>query len=108
MFRKGYEEEELAYFLLIISCLPDIFQHTHRLLETGFCAFRSHERILLLMNLHSFPVNVYPPSFKITFVAMKITVCIRFIIERNLRCPPDEFLQLYYALTHLMLGKQLL
>jgi len=25
MFRKGYKEEKLAYFLLIISCLPDIF-----------------------------------------------------------------------------------
>lgn len=28
MFGEGYKEEKLAYFLLIISCLPDIFQHT--------------------------------------------------------------------------------
>lgn len=52
---------------------------THRLLETDFCAFSHQECIFLFMNLHSFPVNFYPLSFKITFVAMRMIGCVRSI-----------------------------
>lgn len=52
---------------------------THRLLETDFCAFSHQECIFLFMNLHSFPVNFYPLSFKITFVAVRMIGCVRSI-----------------------------